>query len=104
MEVDAEQLMRINSKKAKEEAVLRAAAAATSQHSTPKAPQSAPCTSYAATTDTSQQSHYDYPNATGQGALPPHHIHQYGSNYPMQQQQMPIQQVAYSLSINLVKD
>lgn len=96
MEVDAEQLMRINSKKAKEEAVLRAAAASTQGSITLKV---MPSTSFARSAETSQ---YDYQNAT-QG---PSHIQQqqYGSSsYHMQQtqqhqqppmpQQIPLQQV-----------
>ncbi|VDP23673.1 unnamed protein product [Onchocerca flexuosa] len=98
MEVDAEQLMRINSKKAKEEAVLRAAAASTQGSIIPKV---LPPTSFARSTETSQ---YDCRNAT-QG--PPHHMQQqqYGtSSYHMQQslqhqqsqmlQQIPLQQMS----------
>ncbi|EJW87485.1 hypothetical protein WUBG_01604 [Wuchereria bancrofti] len=81
MEVDAEQLMRINSKKAKEEAVLRAAAASTQGSITQKV---VPPTTFSRGAETSQ---YDYQSA----AHGPSHIQQqqqYGSSgYHMQQSQ-----------------
>ncbi|VBB29844.1 unnamed protein product, partial [Acanthocheilonema viteae] len=94
MEVDAEQLMRINSKKAKEEAVLRAAAASTQGSITPKV---MPSINFARDAETSQ---YDYQNAIQE---PPNiQQQQYGgSGYHIQQsqhqqlqmpQQMPLQQ------------
>uniref|UniRef100_A0A1I7VHJ2 Msx2-interacting protein n=1 Tax=Loa loa TaxID=7209 RepID=A0A1I7VHJ2_LOALO len=95
MEVDAEQLMRINSKKAKEEAVLRAAAASTQGSINAKV---MPSISFSRDAETSQ---YDYQNAA-QGSS---HIQQqqYGSSgYHVQQsqqhqqpqmpQQIPLQQ------------
>uniref|UniRef100_A0A7I4K5N0 Msx2-interacting protein n=1 Tax=Brugia malayi TaxID=6279 RepID=A0A7I4K5N0_BRUMA len=80
MEVDAEQLMRINSKKAKEEAVLRAAAASTQGSITQKV---LPSTTFSRGAETSQ---YDYQSA----AHGPSHTQQqqYGSSgYHMQQSQ-----------------
>uniref|UniRef100_A0A915Q4P4 RRM domain-containing protein n=1 Tax=Setaria digitata TaxID=48799 RepID=A0A915Q4P4_9BILA len=85
MEVDAEQLMRINSKKAKEEAVLRAAAASSQGNITQKAVSS---TGFISGPDTSQPN-YDYQNPS-QGA----HVQQqqYGSSYIQQPQPQPQQQ------------
>lgn len=109
MEVDAEQLMRINSKKAKEEAVLRAASASgsTQGNITPKV---MPSTSFLRDPETSQ---YDYQNAT-QGSS---HIQQqqYGSGgyhmpqvqqhrQPQIQQQISMRQVHFLhvlLNLNL---
>ncbi|VDM97030.1 unnamed protein product [Thelazia callipaeda] len=108
MEVDAEQLMRINSKKAKEEAVLRAAAASSQQSAAPKVG-SVPVFS-AAAADSSQAAH-NYQNALRghsmhvtqqQQSLPPpqpqqpppqQQHHQYGiaSSYQIQHSQVPQQ-------------
>lgn len=80
MEVDAEQLMRINSKKAKEEAVLRAATASTQGNMTSKV---MPSINFIRDAESSQ---YDYQNAS-QG-LPNIQQQQYGSSgYNLQQSQ-----------------
>lgn len=94
MEVDAEQLMRINSKKAKEEAVLRAAAASTQVSNTPKV---IPSMNFARDAETSQY----YQNA----AQGPSNIQQqqYGNNdYQMQQSQQQQLQVPQQISLQQV--